>query len=292
LAPFVARGFNRGAEVAKHFRLVFLCKAASSFQRVRFETASSSPGIAVVHPRAGRPFDVRAQHRYTTEMQQPATPPPIQPRSSSLPLAREGYPLIAVTIVLTLVLFALGGWPLGLIGAVLAIFIVSFFRDPERTIPRDPRLIISPADGKVIKVARVQDDRFLHGEAMLVSIFMSPLNVHVNRVPMNGRVVDLHYNPGKYFRAFADKASLDNEQNAVLLEDPEGRRLCFVQIAGFLARRIVCYLSIGMEVARGQRYGMIMFGSRADIYLPLTARLRVTVGERARGGETVIAEWP
>ena len=208
-----------------------------------------------------------------------------------MPLAREGYPLIGGAVAVT-VLLLLFGWtiPAGF-SLALTVFVVSFFRDPERTIPADPRLIVSPADGRVIKVAAIHDDRFLHGEATLVSIFMSPLNVHINRIPTSGRVVDMRYNPGKYFRAFADKASLDNEQNAVLLEDAQGRRLCFVQIAGFLARRIVCYVSVGMAVERGQRYGMIMFGSRADIYLPPTAQVRVAVGDRARGAETVIAEW-
>jgi phosphatidylserine decarboxylase len=158
-------------------------------------------------------------------------------------------------------------------------------------VPAGPGLIVSPADGRVIKVARVQDDRFLHGEATLVSIFMSPLDVHVNRVPIAGRVIELRYNPGTYFRAFADKASLDNEQNAVVMEDEGGRRLCFVQIAGFIARRIVCYLRVGMETERGQRCGMIMFGSRADLYLPATARVCVEVGMRARGGVTVIGQW-
>jgi phosphatidylserine decarboxylase len=194
-------------------------------------------------------------------------------------------------MVVTLVLFLLGWNVIGVAALALTIFIISFFRDPERTPPTAPGLIVSPADGRVIKVAEIDDQRFLNGRATLVSIFMSPLNVHVNRIPTSGRVLDVRYHPGKYFRAFADKASLDNEQNAVLMEDEQGRRLCFVQIAGFLARRIVCYLRTGMAIERGQRYGMIMFGSRADIYLPPTARVRVNVGDRARGGLTVIAEW-
>lgn len=208
-----------------------------------------------------------------------------------LPLAREGYPLMGGAVLVTLVLLLLGWTIPAVVALALTVFIVSFFRDPKRTPPSGPGLIVSPADGRVIKVARVQDDRFLNCEATLVSIFMSPLNVHVNRAPASGRVVDTRYNPGKYFRAFADKASLDNEQTAVLMEDEQGRRLCCVQIAGFLARRIVCYLRPGMAIVRGQRYGMIMFGSRADIYLPLSAQVRVNVGDRARGGLTVIAEW-
>lgn len=208
-----------------------------------------------------------------------------------LPLAREGYRLIALVWALAL-LFWLAGWTATtLLALAFAVFVTSFFRDPERTVPADPEAILSPADGRVIKIAEVDDHRFLCAPARLVSIFMSPLNVHVNRVPISGRVVDIRHNPGKYFRAFADKASLDNEQNAVLIEDAAGRRLCFVQIAGFVARRIVCSLSPGAEVERGQRCGMIMFGSRADLYLPRTAEVAVRVGDRARGGETVVARW-
>ena len=211
---------------------------------------------------------------------------------SRLPLAREGYPHIAGALALSALLFILG-WPAAAwLALAMAVFVVGFFRDPERTIPVDPRAIVSPADGKVVGVKQVQDARFLDGPATLVSVFMSPLNVHVNRVPVAARVLDVRYNAGKYFRAFADKASLENEQNAILLEDAHGRRLCFVQIAGFLARRIVCYLQSGMDVERGQRCGMIMFGSRVDIYLPPAAHVCVGLGERARGGETVIAEWP
>jgi phosphatidylserine decarboxylase len=220
-----------------------------------------------------------------------STVPAPSTHRSGLPVAREGYPLIAAALAAAIALWWFTGLVGGTFGTVLLAFVLSFFRDPERLIPSGPDLIVSPADGRVIKVARVQDDRFLHGEATLVSIFMSPLDVHVNRVPITGRVIDLRYNHGKYFRAFADKASLDNEQNAVMMEDEHGRRLCFVQIAGFLARRIVCYLRVGMQADRGQRFGMIMFGSRADLYLPLDTLVCVEVGSRARGGSTVIARW-
>jgi phosphatidylserine decarboxylase len=214
------------------------------------------------------------------------------PHRSGLPIAPEGYGLIAATVGLAVVLWWLGGPVAGVVGVALVVFVVSFFRDPERVIPGDPATIVAPADGRIINVARVQDDRFLNSEATLISIFMSPLNVHVNRVPVTGRVVDIRYNQGKYFRAYAEKASLDNEQNAVVMEDEQGRRLCFVQIAGFLARRIVCYLRPGMEVERGQRFGMIRFGSRADVYLPPDATACVAVGTRVFGGSTVIARWP
>ena len=212
-------------------------------------------------------------------------------RSSPLPLAREGYPLIMGVVGVTALLYLIGWTIPSLLGVVLCVFVIQFFRDPEREVPQQPGLIVSPADGRVIKVARVQDDRFLNAEVQMISIFMSPLSVHVNRIPCRGRVLDVRYNPGKYFRAFADKASLDNEQNAVVLEDEQGRRIAFVQIAGFVARRIVCHLRGGMNVERGVRYGMIMFGSRADIYLPLDAKVRVAVGDRTRGASTVLAEW-
>lgn len=211
---------------------------------------------------------------------------------SRFPIAREGYRIIALAWALPL-LFWLGGWTIATVATLaLAVFVTSFFRDPERKTPADPKTLVAPADGRVIKVAEVTDDRFLHGQARLISIFMSPLNVHVNRAPSSGRVVDVRYNPGKYFRAFADKASLDNEQNAIVMEDGEGRRFCFVQIAGFVARRIVCSLRPGSELGRGERCGMIMFGSRVDIYLPLEALVSVEVGKGTTAGETVIARWP
>jgi phosphatidylserine decarboxylase len=208
-----------------------------------------------------------------------------------LPIAREGWRLIGGAALLTGIA-ALAGPPWlsgGLL--VLTALVTNFFRDPRRTPPPDPRSIVAPADGRVVRAEPVEDARFLHGPAQQVSIFMSPLDVHVNRNPVSGRVRDVRYHTGRYFRAFADKASLDNEQNAVVLEDAAGRTVAFVQIAGFLARRIVCYLRVGMPVARGQRCGIIMFGSRVDVFLPPTARVCVEVGRRTRAGETVIAEW-
>lgn len=212
-------------------------------------------------------------------------------KSSSVPLAREGYPLILGSIGATVLFYLLGWSYVALIALLVVVFVLQFFRDPERVIPGDAGIILSPADGRVIKVAEVHDERFLGGAARQICIFMSPLNVHVNRIPIRGRVVDVRYKPGRFLRAYADEASLDNEQNAVLLEDEQGRRIAFVQIAGFVARRIVCYLRPGMTVERGARYGMIMFGSRADIFLPLEARVRVAVGDKTHGGSTVLAQW-
>ncbi|MBI4516737.1 MAG: phosphatidylserine decarboxylase family protein [Deltaproteobacteria bacterium] len=209
-----------------------------------------------------------------------------------LPLAREGYPLITVAALIALLLWWLAGALGGLAGAALLALVLNFFRDPEREVPADERLILAPADGRVISVATVREERFLKAEVTKISIFMSPLNVHVNRNPVSGTVISTHYNHGKYFRAFAEKASLDNEQNAIVVEDARGRRICFVQIAGFLARRIVCYLAPGMTIGRGQRCGIIKFGSRLDVYLPPPAAVQVQVGDRTTAGETVIGIWP
>jgi phosphatidylserine decarboxylase len=212
-------------------------------------------------------------------------------RSTSIPIAREGYTLIALALLVVAVLWWAGGTFGGVVGLVLLGLVVNFFRDPERTPPVDERLIVAPADGRVITVAPGREDRFLKADTTKISIFMSPLNVHVNRNPVSGTVVSTHYNHGKYFRAFAEKASLDNEQNAIVVEDAQGRRVCFVQIAGFLARRIVCYLRSGMQIGRGQRCGMIKFGSRVDVYLPMEAEARVRVGDHTTAGETVIGAW-
>jgi len=213
------------------------------------------------------------------------------PSSPGLPIAREGYRLIAVAFVLAVLLWALGGTGGAAAGVLLFGAVLNFFRDPARTPPADERLIVAPADGRVITVASMHEGRFLDADATKVSIFMSPLNVHVNRNPVSGTVVSTHYNHGKYFRAFAEKASLDNEQNAIVIADGQGRRICFVQIAGFIARRIVCYLSPGMTVGRGQRCGIIKFGSRVDLYLPTEVSIRVQVGDRTTAGETVIGAW-
>ena len=204
--------------------------------------------------------------------------------------AREGYPFIAVSLVLTVLLFLMGwaiAWPM----LVVALFVLNFFRDPERHPPADPRAIVAPADGRVIKVDRIHDENFLGGEAILISIFMSPIDVHVNRNPIDGTVVEVRYKRGRYLRAYADEASIENEQNAVLVQDEAGRRICYVQVAGFVARRIVCHLGRGDRVRRGERYGMIRFGSRADIYLPIEAAPAVQVGQRTTAGETVLARW-
>lgn len=177
------------------------------------------------------------------------------------------------------------------VATVVALFLLNFFRDPARTPPGDARQVVSPADGRIlIAEPAVEENRFLRRTAAKISIFMSPIDVHVNRAPVDGEVIGVHYNPGKYLAAFSEKASLDNEQNAVVLRANDGREIAFIQIAGLVARRIVCRIARGDRVARGQRVGMIKLGSRVDIFVPGEFKLRVAPGDRVTAGETVLGE--
>jgi len=182
----------------------------------------------------------------------------------------------------------LAGHPAAIIPVVLAVgFCLWFFRDPERTAPADEGLVISPADGRIVAVVSEREDRFLNTQATRVSIFMSPLDVHVNRSPVTGTVRQVQHTEGKFRAAFSDKSSLDNERNAVVMESG-GRRFLMVQIAGALARRIVCHVGPGDRLERGQRFGMIMFGSRVDVFLPPGVQPTVSKGERVRAGLSVL----
>jgi phosphatidylserine decarboxylase len=174
---------------------------------------------------------------------------------------------------------------------VLTGFCLWFFRDPPRRTPDDSRAVVSPADGKVVDVSAVHEDLFLHAPATKISIFMSPLDVHVNRSPVAGRITRLQHTAGKFRAAWEDKASLDNERNAMVLEQGS-RRFLVVQIAGFLARRIICRPAVGDALDRGQPYGVIMFGSRVDLYLPPDVPVRVRKGERVVAGVSVLGELP
>ena len=180
---------------------------------------------------------------------------------------------------------------LELIFVPIAVFVLNFFRDPEREIPADEDSIVSPADGRVIKVERVSDTRFTGADATMICIFMNVFNVHVNRVPASGRVTKIMYNPGKFFNASYDKAALENEQNCLVVETKNGKRLAYNQIAGLIARRIVCRVSTGDNLNRGARFGMIRFGSRVDVYLPVECTVSVNVGDKVMAGSSVIARW-
>lgn len=216
-----------------------------------------------------------------------------------IPLARDGYPHIGFFLGATLVTALLAWLTSGALSVVLQLialvclvltgFFVNFFRDPERHAPPGASLVISPADGKVIIVEPQHDEtRFLKSRAAMISIFMSPLDVHVNRAPVDGEVTGVHYNAGKYFAAFSEKASLDNEQNAIVMRADDGRGIAFIQIAGFLARRIVCRVRPGDRCRRGERVGMIKLGSRVDVFIPGDVEISVKLGDRVRAGETVL----
>ena len=175
------------------------------------------------------------------------------------------------------------------VSAVLLGLTINFFRDPERTSPAGENLVLSPADGKIITIRQLEEKQFLGSGATMISVFMSPLNVHVNRNPISGTVKHLRYVKGEYFAAFEDKASEKNEQMVIGIEGPRGRVL-FKQIAGFVARRIVCTLKMDDTVKAGERFGMIKFGSRVDVFVPASATVRAKVGDETVAGETVLAE--
>jgi phosphatidylserine decarboxylase len=208
--------------------------------------------------------------------------------------AREGllFIIIAALIAAGTFAFALNrrSWPLWLAAIVLvvvAIWVAYFFRDPERTGERGERLVIAPADGKVVQVTEVDEPSFLHEKAIRISIFMNVFNVHVNRYPVSGTVRYVHYNPGKFLNAAVEKASLENEQSSVGIESGSNRVLVR-QIAGLIARRIVTYGKDGERVTQGNRMGIIKFGSRVDVFLPLSGRPRVNIGVPTFAGVTVI----
>ncbi len=209
-------------------------------------------------------------------------------RNINQPVAQEGYPFIGLFAFITLI-FALLGWggPAVLLLA-LTLFTVYFFRNPERITPLDENLVVAPADGEVIFVGEVDEERFFSARVQKISIFMSVFNVHVNRVPLSGKVVDMFYRRGEFFNASLDKASEQNEQGGILLEDAKGRRILFVQIAGQIARRIVTYPVVGDVLKVGQRYGLIRFGSRVDVYLPLDCQIEVTLGDKTIAGESIL----
>ncbi len=205
---------------------------------------------------------------------------------------REGWPFVGGAVAAGLVLGALGWGALSLVGFFAAAFCAWFFRNPPRVIPVEKGAIVSPGDGKVLAVEAVDDPRWVRGPATKVSVFLNVFDVHVNRTPIGGKVVDVDYRPGKFLVASLDKASEKNERNAVCIEDGEGRRVAFLQIAGLIARRIVSTLRVGDEVERGEVMGLIRFGSRVEVLFPRTARVAVRPGERVRGGSTVVAWFP
>jgi len=205
-------------------------------------------------------------------------------------IAKEGWPYLAVLGVLTLVVHSLGGftwsWPLW----ILFFFVLQFFRDPQRIAPLGRDLVLSPADGRIV-VVEVTQDPYAKREALKISVFMNVFNVHSNRSAVNGLVKEIQYFPGKFVNADLDKASLENERNAMVI-DANRQIVTLVQVAGLIARRILCYVHVGDRLKAGERYGFIRFGSRVDVYLPLTAVPMVSAGDRVYATNTALARLP
>ena len=206
-------------------------------------------------------------------------------------IAREGWPFIAIGAVVAIGLSVLGYWIFAAIAWVLLVFVVQFFRDPARTSPDGAEAVLAPADGRVVLVGKARDP-YLDRDALKISVFMNVFNVHSNRSPVDGKVVNRWYYPGSFVNAALDKASLENERNALHIRTAEGHDVTCVQIAGLVARRILCYVEPGADLHRGQRYGFIRFGSRVDVYLDPTAKPRVAVGDVASAAVTILAELP
>jgi phosphatidylserine decarboxylase len=203
-------------------------------------------------------------------------------------IAREGWPFLAISLVLAVSATAwCAAWSIPL--WIIFVFVLQFFRDPAREIPQEAGIVLSPCDGRVIKVERAQDP-YAQREAILVSVFMNVFNVHSNRSPADGKVEKIQYFPGKFVNADLDKASSENERNAVVLTTNDGQTVTFVQVAGLIARRILCYIKAGDVLTRGQRYGFIRFGSRVDVYLPLTATVKVSIGDKVSATTTILAK--
>jgi phosphatidylserine decarboxylase len=204
-------------------------------------------------------------------------------------IAREGWPFLAIALVVSIAATAWCAWwsiPLW----IITLFILQFFRDPPRQLPEQANAVIAPADGRIVVVGKAYDD-YLKRDALKISVFMNVFNVHSNRSPVNGTVEKRWYHEGKFFNAALDKASLENERNALWIKTTDGQDVTCVQIAGLIARRILCYVGPGNQLSKGQRYGFIRFGSRVDVYLPLTATPKVTLGEKVSAGSTILAEF-
>lgn len=204
-------------------------------------------------------------------------------------LAREGWPFIATAVLLSIIVWGLAGFAWSLPLWLLTVFVVQFFRDPPRPIPQDPLAVLSPADGRIVAIEHAADP-YGQREALKISVFMNVFNVHSNRSPVDGEVRSAQYFPGKFFNADLDKASEQNERNALVI-DCGGRVVTVVQVAGLIARRILCYVKAGAELQRGQRFGFIRFGSRVDVYLPVGSQSRVSIGDKVYASSSVLADF-
>jgi len=202
-------------------------------------------------------------------------------------LAREGWLYLSLAVIAALVALLWMPISIFLVFFLIALFVLQFFRDPHRSIPQEDNVIVSPADGKVIFVGEV-DDPYLDRKALKISVFMNVFSVHSNRAPLSGQVKAVDYSAGLFVNAALDKASEANERNAIVIEDDAGREVVSVQVAGLVARRILCYSKVGDQLERGQRYGFIRFGSRVDLFLPLDFNVRVAVGDNVSAGSEIL----
>ena len=203
-------------------------------------------------------------------------------------IAREGWPFLAVAVAAALAVDLAAGWRWSTPVWLAVLFLLQFFRDPPRDVPGDPRAVVSPADGRVVAVEKARDP-WLERDALKISVFMNVFNVHSNRSPVDGTVRQRWYHAGSFLNAALDKASLENERNALWFSTRSGQDVTCVQIAGLIARRILCYVSAGDVLARGERFGFIRFGSRVDVYLPLDAQAVAAIGDKVYAAESILA---
>ena len=209
-------------------------------------------------------------------------------RAVGVPFAKEGFPFIGVAAGITLIAGWLGWVPVAVAAAVLTLFVSWFFRNPPREIPQGPGLVVSPGDGKVLAVEEEFEPRYIKDRAVRISIFLNVFDVHINRIPCEGIIEDVQYQPGLFLVASKPHATVKNEQNAVMIRTVEGAKVLCVQVAGLIARRIVWWVHPKDPAVRGERYGLIRFGSRMDTYVPVGTAIKIAVGDRVKGGETIL----
>ena len=211
-------------------------------------------------------------------------------RAVGVPFAKEGFPFIGAAAGSTLIAAWLGWTAIAAIAAILTFFVSWFFRNPPRVVPQGRGLVVSPGDGKVLAVEEEFEPRYLKERSIRISIFLNVFDVHINRIPCDGTIEDVQYQPGLFLVASKPHATLKNEQNAVMIKTVEGAKVLCVQVAGLIARRIVWWVNPKDRAVRGERYGLIRFGSRMDTYVPIGTAITITVGDRVKGGETILGE--
>ncbi|HKC94478.1 MAG TPA: phosphatidylserine decarboxylase family protein [Nitrospira sp.] len=213
-------------------------------------------------------------------------------RAVGVPFAKEGFPFIGAAAGITLMAGWLGWIPIAALAGILTLFVSWFFRNPSRVIPQGARLVVAPGDGKVLAVDEEFEPRYLKDRAVRISIFLNVFDVHINRIPCEGTIEDVQYQPGLFLVASKPSATLKNEQNAMMIKAVGEAKVLCVQVAGLIARRIVCWVNPKDRAVRGERYGLIRFGSRMDTYLPIGTAIKVAVGDRVKGGESILGELP